>query len=181
VEHAELDLARAGARLPIPPGAVVTAAALLDVVSEPWLGALAERCRAAGAPALFALTYDGRMSCLPAEPDDALVARAFNAHQLRDKGFGPALGPGAPSAAIRLFTALGYEARSAPSDWRLDAAHAALQAALIEGWCAAAREQTPSRTRALEAWRERRLAQSAAGALRLTVGHVDVALLPRCQ
>jgi glycosyltransferase involved in cell wall biosynthesis len=41
--------------------ALVTASALLDLVSERWLLALAARCRHAGAAALFALSYDGRI------------------------------------------------------------------------------------------------------------------------
>ena len=38
---------------------LVTASALLDLVSERWLGELAACCRAAGAAALFTLTYNG--------------------------------------------------------------------------------------------------------------------------
>ena len=49
---------------------VVTASALLDLVSEEWLRSLAARCRAAGAAALFTITYNGRSSCSPAEPED---------------------------------------------------------------------------------------------------------------
>jgi len=38
---------------------LVTASALLDLVSDAWLHLLADRCRAAGATVLFALTYNG--------------------------------------------------------------------------------------------------------------------------
>ena len=47
---------------------LVTASALLDLVSESWLRALAAHCRAEGASALFAITYNGRFSCTPVEP-----------------------------------------------------------------------------------------------------------------
>ena len=49
---------------------LVTASALLDLVSEQWLQALVTYCAAARAPVLFALTYDGRMTCTPEDPDD---------------------------------------------------------------------------------------------------------------
>src|SRR5262245_48456195 len=49
---------------------LVTASALLDLVSEKWLQHLAARCRAAGAVVLFALTYDGQSHCSPEEPED---------------------------------------------------------------------------------------------------------------
>jgi trans-aconitate methyltransferase len=47
---------------------LVTASALLDLVSERWLEKLVERCRETGAAVLFALTYDGRIACSPEEP-----------------------------------------------------------------------------------------------------------------
>jgi hypothetical protein len=50
--------------------ALVTASALLDLVSETWLRLLAARCRENRAAVLFALTYDGAIRCAPAEPED---------------------------------------------------------------------------------------------------------------
>ena len=41
--------------------ALVTASALLDLVSEEWLRVLAVRCAESGAAVLFALSYDGRI------------------------------------------------------------------------------------------------------------------------
>src|SRR5215468_650593 len=44
---------------------LVTASALLDLVSEEWLRAVCSVCRRARSAVLFALSYDGRMSCSP--------------------------------------------------------------------------------------------------------------------
>src|SRR5262249_34424504 len=72
---------------------LVTASALLDLVSDDWLHRLAERCRAHGAVVLFALTYNGDSSCSPMEPEDDLVRELLNRHQRADKGCGVAAGP----------------------------------------------------------------------------------------
>lgn len=179
VTKLRLDLTHALDRLPLDGCELVTASALLDLVSRPWLERLAAGCAEAGAGVLFALTYDGRMECSPAEDGDALVRDLVNRHQLGDKGFGPALGPGAADAAVAAFGALGYEIRTAPSDWILGAESAALQTALIEGWRAAAAEIAPGESAALRDWADRRRAQVAAGRSRLRVGHLDVAGRPR--
>src|SRR5215472_11558798 len=60
---------------------LVTASALLDLVSEPWLQRLARACREAGAAALFALTYNGESQCDPHEPEDEWVRSLMNRHQ----------------------------------------------------------------------------------------------------
>ena len=87
---------------------LVTASALLDLVSEYWLGALAAMCREKQSVVLFALSYDGRITCSPTEPADEAIRSLVNRHQRTDKGFGPALGPGAAGQASDLFEALGY-------------------------------------------------------------------------
>jgi hypothetical protein len=158
----------------LPPGGLVTGAALLDLVSRTWLDELARRCRAARASVCFALSYDGRTSAAPSEPEDHEVLELFNRHQLGDKGFGPALGPGAAAAAEAGFKSHGYEIRIAPSDWLLGSQEAALQNELLDGWLGAAREIALQRGPALTAWHERRRAHVAAGRSTLRVGHVDL-------
>jgi hypothetical protein len=154
---------------------LVTASALLDLVSESWLAAVIARCRAAGSAVLFALTYDGRITCSPSEPDDDEVCRLVNAHQKTDKGFGPALGPGAASRAVALLSAAGYDTTHEQSDWELASEMKDLQRELIAGWAAAAVEIAPERESAISLWRSRRLAHVQAGRSRLVVGHVDIA------
>jgi hypothetical protein len=154
---------------------LVTASALLDLVSEDWLLALARRCRDAKAAVLFALTYNGEMRCEPVEPEDEVVRELVNIHQQTDKGFGPALGPGAAEAAARVFDEMGYEVWRAASDWELGSDSAPLQVQLIEGWAEAAEAIAPERATALQDWKARRLAHVATGRSHVVVGHEDMA------
>lgn len=162
------------AALPIDGAALVSAAALLDLVSATWLEAFARRCREAHVHVLCALSYDGRLDGDPAEPLDARVRDLVNAHQRTDKGFGAALGPNAAMAAAEAFAAEGYAVTLAPSDWVLDASHADLQRPLIAGWAEAAAAMAPDETAAIASWRASRLAAVDAAASRLRVGHQDL-------
>jgi len=168
-----VDLSDLGS-VELPTDGLVTAAALLDLVSQDWLETLAQRCRAAGAAVAFALTYDGRTTVEPAEPEDALVLSLFNRHQRLDKGFGPALGPGAAGAAEAAFEAHGYELRAATSAWVIGPKEHAMQLALLDGWLGAALEIGPEGRSALTSWHERRRAHVLAGRSALRVGHVDL-------
>ena len=154
--------------------ALVTASALLDLVSEPWIRALARRCCAANSDALFALTYDGRIACDPVDRDDARVRGLVNQHQHGEKGFGPALGPDATRVAEACFRAEGYDVHVAASDWVLAPDQHELQRALIEGWAGAARELSPSDAAIIDGWRARRLAHIDVGRSTLRVGHQDL-------
>lgn len=173
IETELVDLADLTA-VELPVNGLVTAAALLDLVSQDWLETLAQRCRAARAAVAFALTYDGRTTTEPAEPEDALVLSLFNRHQRLDKGFGPALGPAAAGTAEAAFRANGYELRVAPSDWVIGAKAHAMQLALLDGWLGAALEIAPENRAALGSWHERRRAHVLAGRSELRVGHVDL-------
>ena len=173
------DLAAEVQRLALPAGGLVTASALLDLVSEHWLATLLRRCRAARCALLFALTYDGRCGLAPAHPDDARVIALVNRHQGGDKGFGPALGPAAPAVAGHRCGALGYRVRTAASDWHLGPGLAGLQRALLAGWRDAAVAMSETGTTAwLDHWHAAHLASIAAGTLRLDVGHMDLLALP---
>jgi hypothetical protein len=154
---------------------LVTASALLDLVSDAWLAKLVLRCRAAGAAVLFALSYDGRIVCSPEDPDDEEVRRLVNEHQKTDKGFGPALGPAAGARAALLLTTAGYVVKQAPSDWKLLPSAGEMQRLLVDGWATAASEMAPTRKSAIEDWRARRIGHIGAGRSRIVVGHVDVA------
>ena len=178
VRHLQLDLATQLHELPLPQGVVLTASALLDLVSEEWLQALARRAAAVAAPVWFALTYDGRIHWVPAEPEDAELRELINQHQLHNKGFGPALGPGAGGRAQQLFVEQGYRIQSAPSDWHIGPHWQALQYALVEGWFDAACEMAPHRMPALRDWLARRRAHIAGARSQLRVGHVDFIGLP---
>ncbi|HEV3062803.1 MAG TPA: class I SAM-dependent methyltransferase [Vicinamibacterales bacterium] len=155
---------------------LVTASALLDLVSESWIAALANRCREVGAVVLFALNYDGRSACSPREPEDDFVLELFNRHQKgNDKGFGTAAGPDADDCAARSFAAAGYRVRRAQSDWALAPESPGLQRALITGWAQAASEVAPDRVDLIGRWLARRLAHVSAGRSSVRVGHHDLA------
>ena len=180
------DLAAGG--LAVVEGAdLVTASALLDLVSESWLAGLVRRCADAACGAYFALTYDGEVRWMTGsaagwrvdgDPDDDLVWAAVNRHQRGDKGFGPALGPAAAPRASRLFREAGYRTWLAESDWRLEAADGGLAERLVGGWAAAAAELRPDAADRVVAWRRRRRAALARGSCRVTVGHRDLLALP---
>ena len=153
---------------------LVTASALLDLVSEEWLRTLAVRCAEAGAAVLFALTYDGRIACSPPDSDDAEVVSLVNRHQRTDKGFGPALGPDATRIATNCFEALEYQVRRARSDWIVAPESRELQRQLIDGWARAAAEIAPAREAVIDGWRDRRLAHVVAGRSEIAVGHEDL-------
>lgn len=154
---------------------LVTASALLDLVSPQWLDDLARACGRVKAAALFALSYDGRSQCVPTEPEDDAVRELFNRHQRQnDKGFGTAAGPDAVACALKSFSAAGYRVATAPSDWQIPPHAAAFQQALIQGWIDASSEIDPSQTAMIRDWGARRLAHVAAGRSEIAVGHQDL-------
>ena len=162
----------AGARL-------VTASALLDLVSEAWVDRLVKACRAHGAAAHFALSYDGRVTWEPAHPLDAEVLGAVNTHQHQDKGLGGALGPGATEVTARRFREAGFRVLRAASPWVLGPGDAPLVRPLVEGWVAAAVEARPDREADFRAWARDRLALlERGGTFALEVGHEDLLALP---
>ncbi len=170
----ELDMAARTADLPIEGQWLVTASALLDLVSEPWADGLLRRCREAGTDVLFALSYDGRMAFEPALSDDALVLGLVNRHQRTDKGFGPAMGPYASDRTRAMLIGQGYGVRGRCSDWRIESDEAELQTELVEGLAAAAAAMAPDLEARLTAWCRRRLEFVKLGTSSVTVGHQDL-------
>ena len=151
---------------------LVTASALLDLLTADGLARMLVAC--AECPMLLALTVVGRVTLTPAEPLDALMGAAFNAHQRR----GRLLGPDAVAVAVHELRRTGAELLVRPSPWRLDAAHADLAVAWFDGWVAAACWQEPALAAEAGAYRDRRLAQAAAGELAVIVDHADLLVLP---
>ncbi|MEA3641129.1 MAG: class I SAM-dependent methyltransferase [Lamprobacter sp.] len=165
--------------LSLPAQGLITASALLDLVSADWLASLVERCRRADCALFFALSYDGRAALRPSNPADQAIIALVNRHQRGDKGFGPALGPTAAAVAETLLAAAGYGYQGARTDWQIGADEPELQRALIAGWLEAARELAPPEARAkLRAWQRERQAQIEAGVLAIQVGHRDLLAFP---
>jgi hypothetical protein len=157
---------------------LIAASALLDMLTVDELPGMLDVCIAGRCPILLALTVVGRVALTPADPWDTRMAAAFNAHQRRTTAAGRLLGPDAVAATAEQLRATGAEVRVRPSPWRLDAAHADLTAEWLGGWVAAACEQEPALTTGASAYRDRRLAQAAAGELTVTVDHADLLVLP---
>jgi hypothetical protein len=154
---------------------LVTASALLDVLTREQVDALAAACAGAGVPALLTLSVAGRVDLTPSHPLDAEITEAFNAHQRR----GGLLGPDAVSAACEAFSERGATVLVHPSAWRLGPAESALTAQWLRGWVGAAVEQRPELRDRAEDYLEERLAACAAGQLRVVVHHSDLLALCR--
>jgi hypothetical protein len=161
-----------------PPSDLVTVSALLDLVSEAWLDRFARHAAARALPVYAALTYDGRIELSPSDPSDAAVAGAVNAHQLTDKGFGPALGSSGAIAAISRFEALGYSVLQGYSDWVIGTADREIQIELLDGWRFAARQMGSLPALEIDDWLVRRRASVDRRASTMRVGHVDFFATP---
>lgn len=144
---------------------LVTASALLDLLTEDGVKGLVGACVEAGCPALLTLSVTGGVELTPADPLDGRVGAAFNAHQRRNG----LLGPDAPAVAAEEFRRCGAKVIVRPSPWRLGPAQTELIAAWFGGWVAAAREHDPELD--LDAYGRRRVAQ-------VTVEHADLLALP---
>jgi hypothetical protein len=155
---------------------LVTASALLDILTADEVDALAAACVEAGCAALFALSVTGRVDLTPADPLDAEITAAFNAHQRRVVDGRRLLGPSAVDVAAEALRGRGAEVTVRPSPWRLGPADAALTEEWLRGWVGAAGEQRPDV--AGDAYLRRRLAACAAGELRVVVHHDDLLALP---
>jgi SAM-dependent methyltransferase len=143
---------------------LVTASALLDILTRPQLDRLVAAIVEAGCPALLTLSVVGRVELTPPDPLDADVEAAFNAHQRR----AGLLGPDAAAAAVEAFERLGATVRVADSPWRLGPADRALTSEWLAGWVGAAVEEKPELPAA--AYLRRRLGSD----VRAVVHHQDL-------
>jgi hypothetical protein len=158
---------------------LITASALLDLLTADELARLAAVCAGAGCPVLLTLSVVGRVELTPADPLDSRVAAAFDAHQRRATERGRLLGPDAVAVAVEEFRRLGAEILVRPSPWRLGALEADLAAEWFAGWLDAACEQQVGLAAETGAYARRRLAEATAGQLAVTVDHADLLILPR--
>jgi hypothetical protein len=157
---------------------LVTASALLDLVSDAWLERLAVEIAAREIPLYAALTYDGRIEFDPADGGDATIVASVNRHQRGDKGFGPALGPTAASAAIARFEAVGYSVAHGAADWLFGPNDRPIQTEILTGWAAAAHEAGDQPHADIAGWLARRRDAVAVGRSSIRVGHVDIFARP---
>ncbi len=156
---------------------LITASALLDMLTEDELARVIAVCAGAGCPVLMMLTVVGHVELTPTDPLDRRVASAFDAHQRRETERGRLLGPDAARRAAEGFRQLGAEVLVRPSPWRLGPTETDLANVWFTGWVAAACEQQHSLAAEADAYARRRLAQAAAGELAITVDHADLLVL----
>jgi len=158
---------------------LITASALLDMLTESELARVISAGVGAGCPILLTLSVIGRVELTPAEPLDRRVAAAFNADQRRATERGRLLGPEAVTWTVEQLGRLDVEVLVRPSPWRLGAGQRDLLVQWLTGWAGAAREQDPELAAEAGAYMRRRQAQATAGELRATVHHADLLVSPR--
>ncbi len=156
---------------------LVTASAVLDMLTAPEVALLAEACVSAGCPALITLSVVGRVEITPGDPLDGELEAAFNDHQRRTTGGRTQLGPDAFDVACKEF-ARGATVHQQSSPWHLGPANPLLTAEWLRGWVGAAITQDPSLAEAGEEYLRRRLLANATGELWVVVEHGDLLALP---
>lgn len=178
VEVREGDLTRLP-RGELAGASLVTASALLDLLTATELDRLVTACVEAGCPVLFTLSVVGRVRLSPRDPLDPVIAAAFDRHQRRTVDGRTLLGPDALGRAAEAFARTGAEVLVRPSPWRLAADESSLAAEWFVGWVDAACEDSPDLAARAERYGRRRLAAAYAGRLRVSVGHTDLLVVPR--
>jgi SAM-dependent methyltransferase len=178
VETRQRDITRLGQR-DLTGASLITASALLDMLTAAEVERIARSCVEADCAALLTMSVTGRITLTPSDPLDDAITAAFNEHQRRAGDEGRLLGPDAVGAAADMFARLGAEVVVRPSPWRLGGSDMALTTEWFKGWVSAACEQRPELTAATHTYVGQRLADAAAGRLRVTVHHHDLLAVPR--
>jgi Methyltransferase domain len=153
---------------------LITASALLDMLTANEVERVVAACAGAGCPTLLMLSVTGRAKLTPPDPLDAEIAEAFAHHQRRTLGGRTLLGPDAVEAAVAGFACQGVDVRLQSSPWRLGADDGDLVSEWLTGWLAAAYEQRPELAVAAAGYARRRLAEAATGRLGVVVQHQDL-------
>ena len=175
IETYELDLNHV-AQLPLAAVRLITASALFDLVSAPFIDRLIAEVDAAssGRPVgmYAALNYDGSTCWEPVHPLDQLVLEAFNEDQTTDKGFGRALGPDACDYVKQALERAGFGVQLAKSPWQLEGKDSQLVAELIQGIASAVQSHPEIAPEHITDWLAFRLAHVTTGSC--MVGHTDL-------
>ena len=157
---------------------LITASALLDLVSKSWIERLAGRVPRSHPPYLFTLSYNGDLVFDPTDADDGWVSSLLNQHQETNKGFGAALGPAAIMYVREAMEKRGYVAVTGESPWQLEsrthAGDADLQRVLLNDWVTSLTEWQPRHGLRLQSWLNRRITLLESGFATLRIGHEDL-------
>lgn len=152
---------------------LVTAAAFFDLVSCAWIDRFADALADSRLPLYAVLTYDGNARWEPGHPIDAKVNAAFNEHQTRNKGLGPAAGPQATRHLVAALRARSYAVEIGDSPWLLTRDDNRLIQSLANGIEQAVGETGLVPGETLAVWRE-----AHSHPERCEIGHVDLFASP---
>jgi len=158
---------------------LVTASALLDLLTAREVEGIAQACVDAGCEVLFTLTVTGEVSLSPPHQLDETIRAAFNAHQRRTHRGRRLLGPNAVAQTAAAFTRRGAAISIQPSSWQLGPENVGLLVEWLTGWVSAACEQRQEFASLARGYLRDRLADAAAGRLRASVAHADLFAAPR--
>ena len=179
IESFLVDLS-ATQKLPLESVSLITASALLDLVSSNFIRDLCQLIREKNEhqPVGFysALNYDGCIKWTPFHSLDAAILMNFNADQRRDKGFGPALGPDATDFLKTQFHSTKFQCLSAKSPWLLGSADYLLTESLINGISDVAIQTDGLTNSDIQDWKTFRIKNVRTGTCYL--GHTDILVLP---
>ena len=153
---------------------LVTTSALLDLLTAREVDAIVQACVDSRCDVLFTLTVTGDVSLSPRHQLDEAIRSAFNAHQRRTHRGRRLLGPGAVAHTASAITRLGRGVVIRPSSWQLGPQEGGLVVEWLTGWVGAACEQRPAFANLARAYLRDRLADVAAGRLRVNVAHADL-------
>jgi len=156
----------------------LTTTAFLDLVSLDWIDRLGRMLSRSPRPFLATLSVDGLRRWQPAMTGDLRLHRAFEHHQMGDKGFGAALGIAALDELAMRLDRLGFTVRTSRSDWQIAGGHPALLGQMIDEALAVGCELEPDAASTFADWAASRHEQVATGRLALTIGHRDLLALP---
>jgi hypothetical protein len=159
--------------------ALVTASALLDVLTEQETEAIVRACVATGTPALLTLSVTGHAELDPPDASDARFERAFNAHQVRVASRRQLLGRFGVTTARQLFEGSGWHVRTTDTVWRLGDHEPQLLGEWFDGWVDAAAEHDAELAGESIRYRELRKAQLQRGELSAVIHHADLLAWPR--
>jgi hypothetical protein len=158
---------------------LVTASALLDVLTSGETHAIVDACVGARCPALLSLSVTGEVRLNPRDELDAAFEHAFNSHQLREADSRQQLGRYGAPIARGLFTQAGWQVRQNTTEWRLDHRRPRLLREWFDGWVDAAIEQESELRASAGRYRGLRAGQIERGELVAHVRHLDLLAWPR--
>jgi hypothetical protein len=158
---------------------LVTASALLDVLTAREAQAIVDACVEVGAATLFCLSVTGEVELRPWDARDKLFEEAFNCHQRREVHGRRLLGRYGGPLVRGLFDHAGWKVRTVRTCWRLDDHEPRLLGEWFTGWVDAAEEHRAALCDECVGYRELRGGQLDRGDLSAVVYHLDLLAWPR--